>query len=68
MATAAIGLYNKNIKPYGGAALHPPWEGGGRGKYAGQPIIVMGGSSSLGQHGATLSLKTTDEPLTKALP
>ncbi|KIP06233.1 hypothetical protein PHLGIDRAFT_91081 [Phlebiopsis gigantea 11061_1 CR5-6] len=50
MATAALGLYNKSIQPFGGAALSPPWEEGGRGKYAGQPIVVLGGASSVGQH------------------
>ncbi|GJE89916.1 zinc-binding alcohol dehydrogenase family protein [Phanerochaete sordida] len=50
MATAAIGLYNKHIEPNGGCELSPPWEEGGRGKYAGQPFFVTGGSSSLGQH------------------
>ncbi|EKM58603.1 uncharacterized protein PHACADRAFT_253061 [Phanerochaete carnosa HHB-10118-sp] len=50
MATAAIGLYNKHIEPYGGCGLYPPWEEGGRDKYHGQPLFVTGGSSSLGQH------------------
>lgn len=50
MATAALGLYNKRIEPYGGCGLYPPWEEGGRGKYARQPLFVTGGSSSLGQH------------------
>lgn len=28
-----------------------PWKEGGRGKYAGQPIVIFGGSSSVGQFG-----------------
>jgi NADPH:quinone reductase-like Zn-dependent oxidoreductase len=51
LATAGLGLYNKKQQPNGGLALYPPWAEGGRGKYAGQPILVIGGSSSVGQHG-----------------
>ncbi|KAJ3557466.1 hypothetical protein NM688_g1455 [Phlebia brevispora] len=29
VATASVGLYNKKLAPYGGAALTPPWEEGG---------------------------------------
>ncbi|PSR72330.1 hypothetical protein PHLCEN_2v11778 [Hermanssonia centrifuga] len=48
LATASCGLYN--TKPNGGAGFSAPWEEGGFGKYAGQPILVIGGSSSVGQH------------------
>lgn len=34
-----------------GLALTPPFEEGGLGKYANQPIVIMGGASSLGQYG-----------------
>jgi NADPH:quinone reductase-like Zn-dependent oxidoreductase len=51
LATAALGLYNKKQQPHGGLALYPPWEEGGRGKYSGQPILVIGGSSAVGQQG-----------------
>ncbi len=51
LATAALGLYNEKLSPNGGAALTAPWLDGGRGKYAGQPILIIGGSSSVGQHG-----------------
>lgn len=51
VGTAAMGLYNKpTVKPFGGLGLTPPWEGG-RGKYAGQPFLVIAGASSVGQHG-----------------
>ncbi|KAJ3557464.1 hypothetical protein NM688_g1456 [Phlebia brevispora] len=50
LGTTAVGLCNKKIVPYGGAALIPPWEEGGRGKYSGQPFLIIGGSSSVGQH------------------
>ncbi|THH31503.1 hypothetical protein EUX98_g2684 [Antrodiella citrinella] len=49
LATAAIGLYNKRWES-GGAELVAPWKEGGRGKYAGQPIFIAGGSSSVGQY------------------
>ena len=55
MATAALALYNKKQQPFGGAALTPPWVEGGRGKYAGQPIVITGGSTSVGQHGKSHS-------------
>ncbi|KAH8101000.1 GroES-like protein [Cristinia sonorae] len=48
LATAAIGLYNETWER-GGANLVAPWSEGGRGKYARQPIVVFGGSSSVGQ-------------------
>lgn len=51
MATAALGLYGKKNKPRGGLELFPPWVEGGEGKYAGQPILIIGGSSSVGQFG-----------------
>jgi len=48
LATAAIGFYQK--KKAGGIGLDAPWEEGGRGKYAGEPILVIGGSAAVGQH------------------
>ncbi|KAH9939852.1 GroES-like protein [Amylocystis lapponica] len=48
LATAALGLYH--ISPAASAALSPPWEASGRGKYAGKPFAVFGGSSSVGQY------------------
>ncbi|EKM58560.1 uncharacterized protein PHACADRAFT_207380 [Phanerochaete carnosa HHB-10118-sp] len=51
MATAALGLYDKQQEPDGGLGLTPPWEAeGGRGKYAGEPIFITGGASGVGQH------------------
>ncbi|KAJ3552134.1 hypothetical protein NM688_g4314 [Phlebia brevispora] len=46
--TAAFGLYVK-ADTRSGAGLTPPWEEGGLGKYSGQPIVILGGSSSIGQ-------------------
>ncbi|EKM58633.1 uncharacterized protein PHACADRAFT_253109 [Phanerochaete carnosa HHB-10118-sp] len=47
LATAALGLYNR--KGAGGIALTAPWEESGRGKYAGEPILIIGGASAVGQ-------------------
>jgi len=43
-----VGLYAQ--QPEGLAHL-APWEEGGKDKYAGRPIVIMGGTSSLGQYG-----------------
>jgi len=45
---ALIGLYGKTAA--GGAELDAPWREGGRGKYSGSPIVVFGGSTSVGQY------------------
>jgi len=49
LSAAAFGLYGDKVQQ-GGAALTAPWRNGGRGKYAGQPIVVLGGASSVGQY------------------
>ncbi|KAG6917713.1 hypothetical protein DXG01_001364 [Tephrocybe rancida] len=46
LATAYVGLYNK--KPHG-LDLKWPTETANQGKYAGKPIVVLGGASSVGQ-------------------
>jgi NADPH:quinone reductase-like Zn-dependent oxidoreductase len=51
LATAACGLYQNKSDRGGDAGLVPPWEEGGAGKYTGQPILVIGGASSVGQFG-----------------
>jgi len=49
IAAAAAGLYQD--RPKGGPEqLTPPWDEGGKGKYSGRPIVVFGGSSSVGQY------------------
>ncbi|KAI0783892.1 GroES-like protein [Irpex lacteus] len=51
LTAAAFGLYG-GITTTGelrGAELAPVWEANGRGKYSGQPIVVIGGSSAVGQ-------------------
>ena len=49
-AAPAIGFYGERAQ-LGGAGMTPPWAAGGRGAYFGQPIVILGGSSSVGQYG-----------------
>ncbi|KAH9830784.1 chaperonin 10-like protein [Rhodofomes roseus] len=50
LATSAVALYHDGNGALGGTCgLTPPWEAGGRGKYKGQPTVVLGGASSVGQ-------------------
>ncbi|KZT22238.1 GroES-like protein [Neolentinus lepideus HHB14362 ss-1] len=50
LATAALGLYGAVVpQGQGGLGLTPPWEDAGRGKYAGKPILILGGATSVGQ-------------------
>ncbi|KAI0667955.1 GroES-like protein [Trametes maxima] len=46
---AALGLYNKHPDA-ASFKLVAPWEEGGRGAYAGKPIVVLGGASTVGQN------------------
>ncbi|KAH7923728.1 GroES-like protein [Leucogyrophana mollusca] len=46
IATAVIPLYSQ---PTTGLGYQAPWDGG-RAKYSGQPILVLGGATSLGQY------------------
>ena len=54
VGTAALGLYAPKQKPTGGIGLTPGWEESGRDKYAGEPILIIGGASGVGQHGITI--------------
>ncbi|VDB95722.1 unnamed protein product [Peniophora sp. CBMAI 1063] len=47
-ATAVCPLYN-TLSAEHALGLTPPWDEGGRGKYAGQAALVIGGSGSVGQ-------------------
>ena len=49
--TAALGLYSGPEADRSGAGLTPPWVEGGRGKYASQPCLILGGASGVGQFG-----------------
>lgn len=56
IATASIALYHPGEGAINGTvALYPPWEEGGRGKYKGQPIIIIAGASSVGQFAIQLA-------------
>ena len=62
LITAVLAFYNRHqVATHQSLGLMPFWEEGGRGKYAGQPIVIFGGASSLGQYGAfmTRPLKQT---------
>lgn len=54
LGTAAVGLYARSWAR-GGADLIPGWEAAGRAKYTNQPIVVFGGSSSVGQYAIQLA-------------
>ncbi|KAJ2977616.1 hypothetical protein NUW54_g11398 [Trametes sanguinea] len=44
IATGAVGLYHVQ----GGPRFDPPWKEGARGKYAGTPLVIMGGACTNG--------------------
>ena len=50
IATSAFPLYNQDPTA-ASVRLTAPWLEGGRGKYAGKPFLVFGGSSAVGQFG-----------------
>lgn len=62
IATGAIGLYAHGWER-GGAELTPPWQTGGSGKYTGQPIVIFGGSSSVGQYTIQLARLSGFSPI-----
>ncbi|KAI0632730.1 GroES-like protein [Trametes polyzona] len=62
LATVAFSLYN-SAEGASSAKLTPPWEEGGRGKYAGKPFFVLGGSSSVGQLAIQLAHLSGFSPL-----
>ncbi|KLO07952.1 GroES-like protein [Schizopora paradoxa] len=50
LATAVIGLYADCDRPQGVKKLQPPpWEAGGEGAYKGKAVVVLGGSTCVGQ-------------------
>lgn len=70
LATAAPGLYSGKIATgeIRGAGLTPPWVEDGRDKYAGIPLVIIGGSSSVGQQGVYMILITTRSMRKPILP
>lgn len=49
ISTAGVGLYGP-VERGGGTGLTPPWLNEGRKKYSGQPVVVFGGSGSVGKY------------------
>ncbi|KAG6840428.1 hypothetical protein C0991_006778 [Blastosporella zonata] len=49
-ATITSGLCGLYLPEPHGAGLTPPLDASGRGKYAGKPIVILGGSSNVGQN------------------
>ncbi len=64
LATAVFPLYNPTGNEiFSSAKLLPPWVEGGRGKYAGMPILVIAGASSIGQFGLSMPPSETASPM-----
>ncbi|KAL4242309.1 zinc-containing alcohol dehydrogenase family protein, partial [Abortiporus biennis] len=61
-ATAVIGLYHEPADR-GGAGLVAPWSEGGTGKYAGKPIVIFGGSTSVSQYTIQLAKLSGFNPI-----
>ena len=53
VTTAVTTLYNPN-EASRSVHLTPPWEKVGMDKYAGKPVVVLGGASAVGQAGANV--------------
>ncbi|KAF8804121.1 GroES-like protein [Phlegmacium glaucopus] len=60
LTAAYVGLYNKNPNGFG---LVPPVSPEGKGKYAGNPIVIIGGSSSVGQNAIQLAKLSGFSPI-----
>ena len=61
LMTAVMSFYNRQqVAIQKSVGLTPFWEVGGRGKYSGEPIVILGGAASIGQYGR-FSV-TTDSP------
>ncbi|KAG8213339.1 chaperonin 10-like protein [Butyriboletus roseoflavus] len=59
LGTAAIGLYGRS----NGIGLMPPWKHGGAGKYRNMPIIIFGGSGSVGNYVIQLAKMSGFSPI-----
>jgi NADPH:quinone reductase-like Zn-dependent oxidoreductase len=60
LATAYSGMYNKLPK---GLGIDPPITESAQGKYAGNPIVILGGSSSVGQFAIQLAKLSGFSPI-----
>lgn len=64
LSTAAVGLYGKkSAEGTSGAELYPPWEEGGKDKYAGEPIVIVGAGSNVGCHVVQLAKLSGFSPI-----
>ncbi|KIJ60388.1 hypothetical protein HYDPIDRAFT_117306 [Hydnomerulius pinastri MD-312] len=59
MGTAAIGLYGRT----NGIGLVAPWKSGGQGKYRNMPIVIFGGSGSVGNYVIQLAKMSGFSPI-----
>ena len=51
LITAVLAFYNRHqVATHQSLGLMPFWEEGGRGKYAGEPIVIIAGATGVGQH------------------
>ena len=56
VATVATGIWAHH--PEANSVDFPaPWEEGGKTKFVGQPVLILGGSSCVGQYGMLASLR-----------
>lgn len=57
VVTAVLAFYNRRqVASFKSLGLTPFWEEGGRGKYTGEPMVIFGGATSVGQHGMSQNL------------
>ncbi|KAI0366166.1 GroES-like protein [Pilatotrama ljubarskyi] len=69
LATAVVGFYNHRAPESRSVKLTAPWEEGGTTKYAGQPIFIIGGASSVGQYAIQMAKLSGFSPIiTSASP
>ncbi|OSD03831.1 GroES-like protein [Trametes coccinea BRFM310] len=62
LASTALALYSR-VEGAPSAKLIAPWEEGGRGYYAGKPIFILGGATSLGQYAIQLARLSGFSPI-----
>ncbi|KZV65095.1 GroES-like protein [Peniophora sp. CONT] len=67
LGTAAMGLYGDIKEGFeglgGGIGLVAPWTDAGKGKYTGKPILILGGSTSVGQYATQLAKLSGFSPI-----
>ncbi|KAI9061183.1 GroES-like protein [Trametes sanguinea] len=57
--TVAVGFYHVSDGP----RFTPPWVEGGKGKYAGAPIVILGGASAVGSNAIQLAKLSGFSPI-----